>query len=82
MAELDADGIEAIESLHGLGDDELHFRFIGRAKHRSFIVNVQFGAECEATRERLRPVEYDFMLAKIVTLLLERIAQNPNPDLH
>jgi hypothetical protein len=75
------DQIEATEALHS-GDDELHFRFIGRAGGRSFVLNVQFASEDERTGERLQPVEYDFLIARIFGLLLGRIAHAPNPGLH
>lgn len=64
------------------GDDDLHFRFIGRARVRPFFLNVQFASEDEGTGERLQPVEYVFLIARILGLLLERIAVTPNAGFH
>lgn len=77
-----ADGIEALEVLHGSAGDEFHFRYIGKAKERQFVVNVQFEATASATGERLEPQEFDFMICKILRLILDRIAETPNPALH
>jgi hypothetical protein len=76
------DRIEATEVLHNRGDADLHFRFIGKAQNRQFVVNLEFASECEVTGEGLKPVEQDFLIAKILGLLLERIATTPNPGLH
>lgn len=76
------DEIDALEALHGTGDKDLHFRFIGTAKNRQFIVNVQFGSADDKTAETLRPEEYDFMIGKMLGLILERLGELPNPALH
>lgn len=76
------DGIEAREALHNGDSDELHFRFMGAAKNRQFVVNVQFGAADDRGTETLRPEEYDFMTSKILRLILEHMGETPNPALH
>lgn len=76
------DGIEGLERLHGASGEDLHFRFIGTAKRRSFVVNVQFAATDDSTAETLRPEEYDFMIGKILGLILNRLSETPNPGLH
>lgn len=76
------EGIEAREALHKGISDELHFRFMGTAKNRSFVVNVQFGAADDSGEDTLRPEEYDFMIGKVLRLILEHIGQTPNPALH
>jgi hypothetical protein len=64
------DLIEGLERLHGSDAEDLHFRFIGSAKQRQFVVNVQFGAATDDSTERLRPEEHDFMIAKVLELIL------------
>lgn len=76
------DQVEAVEVLHHSGADEMHFRFIGAAKNRQFIVNIQFDAADGMNGERLRPEEFDFMVSKVLRLVLDRIAEAPNPALH
>jgi hypothetical protein len=83
MARDDAeDRIDAIEILHDQADADLHFRFIGTARGRQFILNVQFASADAQTKERLRTEEYDFIIGKILTLGLDRIATTPNPWPH
>ncbi|MDE2462204.1 MAG: hypothetical protein KGO02_00605 [Alphaproteobacteria bacterium] len=76
------DQIDAVEVLHNTGDADLHIRFIGMAKGRQFLVNVQFAAADEKTAEQLRPEEQDFLTVKILGLVIERITGTPNPGLH
>lgn len=76
------DQIDAVEVLHNAGDADLHTRYIGIAKGRQFLVNVQFAAVDEKTAERLRPEEQDFLTVKILGLVIERITGTPNPGLH
>ena len=76
------DGVEARETLHGTDTEDLHFRFIGHARQRQFVVNVQFAAADDATRERLRPEELDFMTSKVLGLILKHLGETPNPGLH
>jgi len=47
--------VEATEILHGDNPTDLHFRYIGTAKGRQFIVNVQFDSHDGKTGERLNP---------------------------
>lgn len=74
--------VEATEILHDPDDAELFFRYIGTAKGRQFIVNVQFEDADGATGERLRPEEFDFMISKVLRIVLARVAHAPNPALH
>jgi hypothetical protein len=76
------DQIDAVEVLHNTDDADLHVRFMGIAKGRQFLVNVQFAMADEKTVERLRPEEQDFLTVKILGLIIERIAATPNPGLH
>ena len=76
------DGIEAREALNIANSDDLHFRFLGSARGRQFVVNVEFGAVSDHGTELLRPEEYDFMIGKVLRLILEHIGQTPNPALH
>jgi len=76
------DNIEATEVLHNTDSADLHFRFMGIARNRTFVVNVQFGTQCEASGEGLKPIEQDFLITKILGLLLEHIAKTPNAGLH
>jgi hypothetical protein len=76
------DQIDAVEVLHNTGDADLHIRFIGMAKGRQFLVNVQFAAVNEKTTERLRPEEQDFLTVQILGLVIERITGIPKPGLH
>lgn len=75
------DKIEAIEALYS-SDDGLHFRFIGTAKERQFMVNLEFARRSDATGERLRPEEYDFMILKVLRMVLTHVRSRPNPALH
>lgn len=74
--------VEATEILHNPNDRDLYFRFIGTAKGRQFIVNVQFEGADGATGEKLRPEEFDFMISKVLRLVLTQIGDRPNPALH
>jgi hypothetical protein len=77
------EGIEAREALHKTDSGELHFRFLGTARNRLFIVNVQFDAAEDGGGDKaLRPEEYDFMVGKILRLILEHIGEAQNPALH
>ena len=76
------DTIEALEAIHGADDEDLHFRFIGKAKRRTFVVNVQFDRADDRTKERLRPEEYDFMIGNVLALILNRLGETPNRALH
>lgn len=76
------DQIEAAEVLHAAESANLHFRFIGKAKSRQIIVNVQFASSDEETGERLRPEEFDFMIVKVLRMILARLRCTPNPALH
>lgn len=82
MGNMVDDAVEALEALHGADGEDLHFRFIGTARHRPFIVNVQFACADDRTNERLRPEEYDFMIGKVLALILKRLGETPNPALH
>lgn len=76
------DQVEAVEVLHNAGAEELHFRYIGIAKGRQFIVSVQFASADERTGEIMGPVEHDFMITKILGLVTNRLGMDPNPGLH
>ncbi len=76
------DRIEATEVLHNGDGADLHFRFIGNAMNRQFVVNVQFEASGTETRDRLRPEEFDFMIVKVLCLVLAHVRSRPNPALH
>jgi len=75
------DRIEALEALHS-SDDDLHFRFIGTAKDRQFIINIQFDAQSDTTGERLRAEEYDFMILKLLRMVVSHVDSRPNPALN
>jgi hypothetical protein len=76
------DCVEATEVLHSADSADLHFRFIGTAKDRQFVINVQFASADETTGIRLRPEECDFLIVKILALVNSQIAERPNPGLH
>ena len=76
------DRVDATEMLHNGDDSDLHFRFMGVTMEREFVVNVQFASPHGETGETLQPVEYDFLIAKILRLVLDQIAARPNPGLH
>jgi hypothetical protein len=76
------DRIDATEILRGADSADLHFRFMGTAKNRQFVVNIQFGAADERGQDTLRPEEYDFMIGKVLRLILEHTGKTPNPALH
>lgn len=76
------DGVEAREALQANDTEDLHFRFIGHAKQRQFVVNVQFAASDYTTGEKLRPEELDFMTSKVLGLILKHLGETPNPGLH
>ena len=77
-----AEEVEATEVLHNPHDADLIFRFIGTADCRQFIVNVQFEGADGRTGERLKPEEFDFMISKVLKIVLEQISARPNPALH
>ena len=74
--------VEATEILHGDNPTDLHFRYIGMAKGRQFIVNVQFDSHDAKTGERLKPIEHVFMVVKVLGLILERVTNKPDSGLH
>jgi hypothetical protein len=76
------DRIEALEALHEGDGEDLHFRFLGKAAGRCFAVNVQFDSADDRTAETLRPEEYDFMMIKVLRLVLAHIRDTPNPALN
>jgi hypothetical protein len=55
---------------------------MGSAKSRHFVVNVQFDAAGEHATEKLRPEDYDFMITKILELILGHLGETPNAALH
>ena len=73
--------VEASEALHNDKSDELHFRFTGNAKGRQFLVNVRFEAAGESG-DPLRPEEFDFMIVKVLGLVLAHVRSTPNLALH
>ena len=77
-----AEEVEATEILHNPNDQELDFCFIGMAKSRQFVVDVQFQGADDVTGEQLRPEEFDFMVSKILRLVLAQIGNRPNPALN
>lgn len=76
------DTIEAQQALHGADGKDLHFRFIGNAKHRCFIVNVQFAAADERTKEDLCAEEYDIMIRRLLTLILRHLGDTRSAASH
>jgi hypothetical protein len=76
------DQVEAVEVLHNQNAEDLHFRYIGTARGRQFVLNVQFDSADGRTKEAMLPVEYDFMITKILGLVLERLGTAPNSGLH
>jgi hypothetical protein len=76
------DRVETRTSLQAGSNGELHFRFIGAAKRRQFVVNIQFDASDIDCTERLRSEEYDFMIGKVLELVLQHMRETPNPALH
>ena len=76
------DNIEFISVPNNDRSTDLHFRYIGTAKSRHFIVNVQFETDHAESGEALKPEEYDFMIGKILGLILARIAAHPNSALN
>lgn len=76
------DKIEALEALHQRSGAELHFRFMGTAKNRTFVVDVQFDSADQSTNEPLQPIEHDFMIGRVLDLVLKHMAKAANPGLH
>jgi hypothetical protein len=76
------DQVEAVEVLHNEGTDDLHFRYIGTAKGRQFVLNVQFDSADGYTGDVMLSVEHGFMITKILGLVMERLGVAPNPGLH
>jgi hypothetical protein len=74
--------IEATEILHGDNPTDLHFRYIGTAKGRQFVVNVQFDSQDGKTGEPMKPIEYAFMVIKVLGLIVERVTSAPDLGLH
>jgi len=74
--------IEATEILHGDDPTDLHYRYIGTAKGRQFIVNVQFDSHDSKTGEPMKPIEYAFMVVKVLGLIMERVTSTPDAGLH
>lgn len=77
-----SEDIAATEILHNPHDNDLYFRFIGTAKHRQFVVNIQFEGTDPNTGEQLRPEEFDFMISKVLRLVLDQINTRPNTALN
>lgn len=78
----DSDDLVAAERVKSNNPEDLHFRYCGLAKGRTFVVNVQFDASHRITAEVLRPIERPFMIARILGLILDRVAENPDQGLH
>ena len=76
------DQVEAVEVLHKAGAEDLYFRFIGTARERQFILNVQFDAINHCTGENIRPAEHNLLIARIMRLVLDHLAGTTNSDLH
>lgn len=74
--------VDRVDELHSPGGVDLHYRYVGTAAGRDFVVNIQFGSSRGLSDERLRPEELDFMIAKVLGLILQRLAENPNSALH
>lgn len=73
--------IQNQESLHDAGSADLHFRYTGVAKDRTFVVNIQFDKETSAG-DVMQPIEYSFMVTKILAAIIKRLQNSPGPNLH
>ena len=76
------DTIEKQETLHCANSEDIHLRFTGTARGRAFLVNVQFDKLDGRTGAAIQPIEFAFMIAKILALILKRISSSPEPSLH
>ena len=77
------DCVESCETIRGGDDGDLHFRMMGTAQDRQFVVNIQCdSAASDSMGDKLRPEEYDFMIARVLRLVLERLTETPNSALH
>ncbi len=74
--------VEATEVVNGENRDDLHFRYIGTAKGRRFVVNVQFDLRHGQTGEAMQPVERGFMVVKLLNLVLSSVLKTPDGGLH
>jgi hypothetical protein len=74
--------VEAMEVVNGGSPEDLHFRYIGTAKGRQFVVNVQFDLRHGKTGEPMRPIERGFMVAKVLNLVIDRATEKPDGGLH
>lgn len=79
---MEGDEIEKQETLHSTNSTDVHLRYTGTAKGRTFLVNVQFDRLDGATGAAMQPIEFGFMVAKILALILKRISSSPEPSLH
>lgn len=76
------DEVESLVALHRRGNEDCHFRAVGTAHGYKFLVNVQFSAVQDGTDERMRPEEFDFMICKILLMVLTHATKHPIPELH
>jgi len=74
--------VEATEILHSDNPTDLHFRYLGTAKGRQFVVNVQFDSRDAKTGEPLNPIEHAFMVVKVLNLVVNRVTETPDSGLH
>ena len=74
--------IDATEIVNGGSCEDLHFRYIGTAKGRQFVVNVQFDLRHSETGEGMQPIERSFMVARILGMVLERVTEKPDSGLN
>lgn len=78
----DTDAVEKHETLSCGTSEDVHLRFTGTAKGRTFLVNVQFDRHDARTGSAMQPIEFGFMVTKIISLILKRIGSSPEPSLH
>lgn len=76
------DAIEKQETLHCANSADVHLRYTGTAKGRAFLVNVQFERLDGKTGTAIQPIEFAFMVAKILALIFKRISSSSEPSLH
>lgn len=76
------DEVESLRPLHERGADDLHYRYTGTVHGYRFLVNLQFSAVQDCTNEKMRPEEFDFMICKILLMVLTHTTKNPNPELN
>ena len=75
------DSVEAIEIVKTKSEEDLHFRYMGKASGRQFVINVQLDARGDSG-ELLKPVEHFFMVAKVLGLVVKRLATEPFAGSH